>query len=384
MTVHVLLTADNHLDPSAVQYGPRRFERKRDFQNCFDVLVNFALENRPDLFLIGGDFYDGILPGNPTRAYVAEQFKRLHEREIKTVLVSGHHDTPRSIEQGVSPLSVHAKTGHVYFLQDPRPTPKIFHFGSETVNVTGMSLSPGLGPEQDPLIGQEVSREGDVNIFLTHYPIEGFEGYFGQETHIGKSSIPRNYQLFVSGHLHRHQKNTINGTPVMYPGSTERVSFNEEGEEKGFSWLELDKSGILQQEFHSTPARPMETLDSRVTGEGGSLTRQVQDVLEKRRGAEKILRIRVTGRVSLDQLSTYKRSALQSYCQDRFFHTEFDEDGLNVLTTEAMESLPRTTPLEELGRSFQSLLSNVKEEERPLVHEAWKATVARLQEEGVS
>ena len=170
----------------------------------------------------------------------------------------------------------------------------------------------------------------------------------------------------------------------MYPGSTERVSFNEEGEEKGFCWLELAKTGIVHQEFHSTPARPMETLDSRVTGEGGSLTRQIQDLLEKRRGAEKILRIRVTGRVSLDQLSTYKRSALQSYCQERFFHTEFDEDGLNVLTTEAIESLPRTTPLEELGRSFQSLLSNVKEEERQLVHEAWKATVARLQEEGVS
>src|SRR5205807_235726 len=112
MTIHALLTADNHLDPSAVQYAPRRFERKRDF------------------------------------------------------------------------------------LQDPRPTPKMFHFGGENVNVTGMSLSPGLGPEQDPLAGQEVSREGDVNIFLTHYPIEGFEGYFGQETHIGKSSIPRDYQLF--------------------------------------------------------------------------------------------------------------------------------------------------------------------------------------------
>src|SRR5207244_13201009 len=75
---------------------------------------------------------------------------------------------------------------------------------------------------------------------------------------------------------------------------------------------------------------------------------------------------------------------LQSYCQDRFFHTEFDEDGLNVLTSEAIESLPRTTPLEELSRSFQALLSSVKEEERPLVHEAWKATIARLQEEGVS
>ena len=107
MTIHVLLTADNHLDPSAVQYGPKRFERKRDFQRCFEILANFALENKPDILLIGGDFYDGILPGNPTRAFVAEQFKRLHEKNIKTVLVSGHHDTPRSAEQGASPLAVH-------------------------------------------------------------------------------------------------------------------------------------------------------------------------------------------------------------------------------------------------------------------------------------
>ena len=384
MTIHVLLTADNHLDPSAVQYGPRRFERKRDFQHCFDVLVNFALNNRPDLFLIGGDFYDGILPGNPTRAYVAEQFKRLHDKEIKVVMVSGHHDTPRSVEQAVSPLSVHARSGHVYFLNEPHPTPKLFRFGNETVNVTGMSLNPSLGPDQDPLVGRKLERSGDVNIFLTHYPIEGFEGYFGQETHIAKSSIPRDFQLFASGHLHRHQKSAINATPVIYPGSTERASFNEEGDEKGFCWLELDKSGILHQEFHPTPARPMETLDTRVTGEGGSLTRQIQDALEKRLGSEKILRVRILGRVSLEQLGTYKRSTLLSYCQDRFFNVEFDEEGLNVLSMEPLESLPRTTPLQELDRTFQNLIANVKEDERPLVHEAWKGTIARLQEEGVN
>jgi DNA repair protein SbcD/Mre11 len=384
MTVHVLLTADNHLDPSAVQYGPKRFERKRDFQNCFEVLVNYALENRPDLFLIGGDFYDGISPGNPTRAYVTEQFKRLHEKGIKTVLISGHHDTPRSVEQGVSPLSVHAKTGHVYFLQSPNPTPKSFHFGTETVNVVGMSLNPSLGPDEDPLADQKIELTGDINVFLTHYPIEGFEGYFGQETHIAKSSIPHGFQLFASGHLHRHQKNSFNGTPVIYPGSTERVSFNEEGEEKGFCWLELDKTGILQQEFHPTPARQMETLDSRVTGEGGSLTRQIHDSLERKMSAEKILRVRVIGRVSLEQMATYKRSALLAYSQDRFFHVEFDEDELNVLTMEPLESLPRTTPLEELDRTFQNLLVNVKQEDRPLVQEAWKGTITRLHEEGVT
>src|SRR5438876_12265244 len=168
MTVHVLLTADNHLDPAAVQYGPRRFERKRDFQHCFDVLVNFALENRPDLFLIGGDFYDGILPGNPTRAYVAEQFRRLHEKEIKIVLVSGHHDTPRSVEQGVSPLAVHARSGQVYFFQKPEPATKNFRIADSSVNVTGMSLNPTLTPDQDPLQNVSLKNDGDINIFLTH------------------------------------------------------------------------------------------------------------------------------------------------------------------------------------------------------------------------
>jgi len=382
MTIHVLLTADNHLDPSAVQYGPKRFERKRDFQRCFEVLVNFALENKPDIFLIGGDFYDGILPGNPTRAFVAEQFKRLHEKNIKTVLVSGHHDTPRSAEQGASPLTVHERSGHIYFLYEQHPTSKKFNLGGETVNVIGKSLNPSLPADSDPLAGQEVNRDGDINIFLTHYPIEGFDGYFGQETHIQKSSIPRNFQLFASGHLHNYQRKMINGTPVIYPGSTERVSFNEEGEKKGFVWLELDKTGIVQQEFQPTPARPMETLEFRVVGEG-SLTRQIEASLEKRIDDEKILRVRVQGKVTLDQLSTYKRSALYTYAQNKFFHIEFDEEQLNVLTMVPLESLPKTTPLQELDRTFKNLLEKAGDQERPLVQEAWKLTITKLQEEGV-
>ncbi len=382
MTIHVLLTADNHLDPSAVQYGPKRFERKRDFQRCFETLVNFALDNHPDLLLIGGDFYDGILPGNPTRAFVAEQFKRLYEKGIKTILVSGHHDTPRSAEQGASPLTVHARTGHIYFIQEQHPTTKKFSLAGETVNITGLSLNPSLPPDADPLAGQKINRDEGINVFLTHYPIEGFEGYFGQEVHIEKSSIPRDFQLFASGHLHNHQRRTINGTPVVYPGSTERASFNEEGEKKGFEWIEIDKTGIVQHEFHTTPARPMETLDYRVSGEA-SLTRQIEEALQKRMDDEKILRVRVSGKISLDQLSTYKRSTLYTYAQDKFFHIEFDEEQLNVLTMVPLESLPKTTPLQELDRTFQNLLGNAPDQEKPLVHEAWKLTVAKLQEEGV-
>ena len=81
-----------------------------------------------------------------------------------------------------------------------------------------------------------------------------------------------------------------------------------------------------------------QTLDYRVSGEG-SLTRQIQEALEKTADTEKIIRVRVNGKVSLEQLSTYKRSALQSFTEDKFFHAEFDEEGLNV----AIGNLARST-----------------------------------------
>ena len=332
---------------------------------------------------MGGDFYDGILPGNPIRAFVAEQFKSLHEKDVKILLVSGHHDTPRSIEQGVSPLAVHARSGHAYFFHEPGPSIKKLNINGTAVNVTGLSLNPTLTPDQDPLAGQPVGRDGQVNIFLTHYPIERFEGYFGQETHIQASSIPHHYQLFATGHLHRYQKHTINGTPVLYPGSTERASFQEENEKKGFVWLELDETGIVHEEFHQTPARLMDTLEFQVSGEG-SLTRQIREDLEKRVDTSKIMRVLVSGRVTLEQLSSYKRSALQAFCQDKFFHVEFDEEGLNVLTQAPLDSLPKTTPLQELDRTFRNFLEKAKDDEKPLVQEAWKFTTTKLQEEGVS
>src|SRR5260370_1978620 len=125
--------------------------------------------------------------------------------------------------------------------------------------------------------------------------------------------------------MQKHQRKIINGGTVMSPGSIGRESFNEEAETKGVVWLELDKSGILPQEFHPTPARPMETLEFRVAGEG-SLTREIEEALEKRIDDEKILRVKVSGKVTLNQLSTYKRSPLKTYSQDKFSPIESHEE----------------------------------------------------------
>jgi len=142
--LQVVLTADNHLDPPAVMFG-----RKGDFLRCFGEVVDFALENKPDIFLVSGDFFDHIQPRNPTRTRIMGYFKSLYDSGIKVFLISGHiqprnptrtrimgyfkslydsgikvflisghHDTPKSVEQGMSPLAVYGRSGYAKYFQN--------------------------------------------------------------------------------------------------------------------------------------------------------------------------------------------------------------------------------------------------------------------------
>ncbi len=70
----------------------------------------------------------------------------------------------------------------------------------------------------------------------------------------------RDIALVLSGHIHRHQVRRPPGRPpVIYAGSTERTSFAEAPETKGFIVLQLTRSGLGPFEFRPLPARPMVT-----------------------------------------------------------------------------------------------------------------------------
>jgi len=64
------------------------------------------------------------------------------------------------------------------------------------------------------------------------------------------------------GHIHKHQ-NLTEGEPdvppVVYAGSLERIDFGEEGQPKGFCWVELAR-GATTWEFIRVKARPFVTI----------------------------------------------------------------------------------------------------------------------------
>jgi len=111
----------------------------------------------------------------------------------------------------------------------------------------------------------------DVKVLCVHHCIEGsrVEGYTfrsGDDV-IRAADLPVGFAAVLSGHIHRHQvlRTDLSGrplaVPVLYPGSTERTSFAERHETKGYLLLSLEPSpggGALQRwEFGALPTRPM-------------------------------------------------------------------------------------------------------------------------------
>jgi exonuclease SbcD len=62
------------------------------------------------------------------------------------------------------------------------------------------------------------------------------------------------------GHVHKHQSLNDDGhPPVVYAGSLERIDFGEEGQPKGFCWVELAR-GETAWEFVEVDARRFVTV----------------------------------------------------------------------------------------------------------------------------
>jgi exonuclease SbcD len=382
VSIQVLLTADNHLDPSAATFGVKRLERKADFLRSFESVIEYAVQNKPDIMIIAGDLYDSVVPRNPPRTVVMRHLKMVHEKGTKIILISGHHDTPRSVEQGASPLAIYGDSGYAIYVEDSlNPKSVNLSLGGEKVQVFAMSFNPNLAIEADPLASVKIDPKGSINLLTVHYPIEGFRGFYGNEPFIHASSIPSGCQLVAAGHLHEHQKRWFGNTLAVYPGSTERRSFLEEGEKKGFVWLDIDKSGVQSIDFIETPARKLKSIVFNIPRQG-DMMQLLKDAIESSSDPESIVRIKLKGSVSLENLTRYKRFELISYGLDKFFSIEFDESEMELQTHEALRALPRTTPLQELRRYFESLSAKLGGEEVALIQEARTVAESTLSEAG--
>lgn len=289
--IHLLHFADLHvgmenygrLDPTTGVNG-----RVLDFLRRFDELIDYGLEREVDLVIFAGDAYKRRSP-NPTyqRAF-ARRVKRLADAGVPVVLLVGNHDLPTMVQRASSvdifrtldvPNVVVGRVEDIHHIETRRGPVQV---ATVPYPVRQRLLAHdeyrGLSIEQldealqrivtDNIRALAAQLDPDIPAVLTaHLTVSG--ATFGSERSvmIGRDAVILKSALadpawdYVAlGHVHKHQSLNDGGyPPVVYAGSLERIDFGEEGQPKGFCWVELAR-GEATWEFVEVDARPFVTV----------------------------------------------------------------------------------------------------------------------------
>ena len=289
--IHLLHFSDLHIgmenygrpDPAT---GVNR--RVLDFLRRFDEVIDYGLEREVDLMIFAGDAYKRRSP-NPTyqRAF-ARRVKRLADAGVPVVLLVGNHDLPTMVQKASSvdifrTLDVpnvvvgrdervhHIETRHgpVQIATVPYPVRQRLLAHDEYRGLSIEQLDEALQrivTDNIRALAQQLAP--DIPAVLTaHLTVSG--ATFGSERSvmIGRDAVILKSALvdpawdYVAlGHIHKHQSlNESSYPPVVYAGSLERIDFGEQGQPKGFCWVELAR-GETTWQFVEVDARRFVTV----------------------------------------------------------------------------------------------------------------------------
>ena len=330
--------SDTHLDKSFnIPNLSRAAERKEDLNRNFTSIVDYAVKNKPDLFLISGDVFDKILPTNSARVYLTKEIRRLKDKAIDVFMIGGNHEVPRF---GISPslaIDVLGSAGiaTVFSRSDTIQKKKLNIHGKKVI-VAGRSYYTQF-ESANPLKNVEIPVEGDFNILMIHGSLQGLNVSSSVLEMVNQNpfkadDIKSGLNYLALGHFHNSFEREYLGCKIVNPGSIEKLSIAEINDEKGFVWAEVSKSEV-KTNFIKLKTRPMETAELTLSKDENyvpNIREFILDFLSKLSKPNKILKVSLRGLISQQQYGELKINELLAASKDLFFQLLVDRQDLEV------------------------------------------------------
>jgi exonuclease SbcD len=301
--LHVGMENYGRLDPAT---GVN--ERVLDFLARFDELIDYGLEREVDLVIFAGDAYKRRDPSPTYQRAFARRIKRLADAGVPVVLLVGNHDLPAMVQRASSVdifrtldvpnvvvghaedvHRVETRRGPVQVATVPYPVRQRLMAHDEYQGLSVEQLDEELQRVVSDNV-QALAQRLDPNVpavLAAHLSVSGATYGSERSVMIGRDAVVLKSALadpawdYVAlGHVHRHQ--SLNGDacpPIVYAGSLERIDFGEEGQPKGFCWVELAR-GDAAWEFVEVHARPFVTVRADVRESANPLMALQQEIAE--------------------------------------------------------------------------------------------------------
>lgn len=302
--------------------------RLLDFKASMDRIVEGAIDNQADFFLLCGDAYKTATPSPTQQKLLMDCLFKLYRAKIPVVIVVGNHDHPLSFgrvhaldvfaglplegfyvfsKPGI--LKLETKNGPIQIVGIPWPTrnnlltledfrqqdcQQIVQEISSRVATIIKNFATALDPSIPAILASHLTVSTGV--------FSGSEktAIIGSDPMLMPSQLaiePFNY--IALGHLHRHQNLAEVGmAPIVYSGSIEAIDFGEIRDKKGYCLVKVatkpnSTGGFVrwsEVSFIPLPTRKMVEIKVDV-GVGLEQTEQLAKAITAENVAESIVKI---------------------------------------------------------------------------------------------
>ena len=260
--------------------------READVYRAFSQVIDYISKKPPDFIVHSGDLFDTPRPSNRAINFALKGIGKISQKEIPLVVISGNHSTPRVKSSG-SILEAFEIFDNIHPIYKSRYELKV-------LNNVAFHCIPHMASEEElknAFANIRPEPKARYNVIVSHAGVSADVQYKMGE--FNELMVPfkalaerKNFNYIALGHYHRHLSLSQN---AYYSGSTERFSFREADQEKGFMDVDLDKGTFS---FVPIKVREMAILPPiECRGRGA---REIEDEVEtlcKRGIKEKIVQI---------------------------------------------------------------------------------------------
>jgi exonuclease SbcD len=338
--IRIVFTSDNHLNRYYAKMNREQLrERRRRIRRAWQESVNFALQQRADFYLHGGDLFDNPDPHPVELQAVAREFQRLRDAGVKVLAISGNHDMPRYVGEGASPIRIYEELRAArVFMKRTEAEFELFEIDGAKIAIGGVAPDPRADPTMDPLEGVEINPPpADVRILLLHGGVEdAVPPDFGDAV-LRKSRIAalQNIDYFLVGDIHHTNKLKVEHATVLIPGATERLTFGEIKETPGFYNIEIEGNRpvkLTRKELDPQPMRRLEILSGNIPTDNPTewVCQEIQGVS----GRDQLLQLQMAGVIDREVYHHLRFFDIWRLGNELNFFFDLDKSQLELRTRE--------------------------------------------------
>ena len=289
----ILHVSDSHLGYSA--YRKTTDDginlREIDIYNAFEEFVNYAIKSKADLVLHAGDLFDSVRPNNRALTFAIKQIIRLSDAKIPIVIIAGNHEHPKLKETGhIFSIFEHIKD--VYPIYNAKYEKINFKIKNEEVMIHALPQCELKTKFNEEIKKIKPSSDVDYNIFISQGAVAGIKVFSMNEFNeliIPSNIFEKGFDYIALGHYHKYSKLSDN---AFYSGSTERLSFTEATDKKGFIEFILKKGKMSHKLIEINSRKMADTKAIKCSNlKLDEVMKKIKDAVKEVKPKEKIFRI---------------------------------------------------------------------------------------------